>query len=82
MRNRLIIFLFFFLDVFHAESKPLINPRSLPSDVKIIALQKHFENHQGRDSILMRVESLYQKSDNIVAPVELQLGEFDLDLVI
>ena len=52
-----------FLDVFHAESKPLINPRALPSDVKIIALQKHFENHQGRDSILMRVENLYQKSD-------------------
>lgn len=66
-------------DVFHADSKPLINPRAMPSDVKIIALQKHFEPHQGRESILMRVENLYQKSDNIVAPVELQLGKNSRD---
>ena len=66
---------FFTLGEFHAESKPLIHPEAVPADVKIITLQKHFEEHRGMDSVLLRIEHLYQPRDKMGSPQNIQLGK-------
>ena len=65
----------FTLGEFHAESKPLIHPEAVPTDVKIITLQKHFEEHRGMDSVLLRIEHLYQPRDKMGSPQNIQLGK-------
>ena len=65
----------FILGEFHAESKPLIHPEAVPADVKIITLQKHFEEHRQMASVLLRIEHLYQPRDKMGSPQNIQLGE-------
>ena len=65
----------FILGEFHAESKPLIHPEAVPADVKIITLQKHFEEHREMASVLLRIEHLYQPRDKMGSPQNIQLGE-------
>ena len=47
----------------------------MPADVKIITLQKHFEEHRGMDSVLLRIEHLYQPRDKMGSPQNIQLGK-------
>merc|ERR1711917_145080 len=65
--------IFFWKGEFHAETKPLIHPEAVPADVKIITLQKHFEEHRGMDSVLLRIEHLYQPRDKMGSPQNIQL---------
>ena len=62
------------LGAFHAASKPLIQASVVPDDVKIITLQKHFQLHQQRPSLLLRIEHIYQKRDNLGSVANIQLG--------